>query len=170
MVKDGYLEQLARGLNLSFDSVKKDFSRFTKNRRPRRAYGPSENLSEKESSEWSQRLTSVEDDLLFTLLHDDRLASPLAHALDLAWLIWSPLRGAVFAKILSETVADGPLSVPQMEDLLEDDLERGALFKISLPSIFALTEKIHCSVWPTSASAYYFPANPNATNKIFSPH
>jgi len=129
VVKDGYLEQLARGLNLSFDSVKKDFSRFTKNRRPRRAYGPSENLSEKESSEWSQRLTSVEDDLLFTLLHDDRLASPLAHALDLAWLDLESSSGRVLAKILSETVADGPLSVPQMEDLLEDDLERSAFQK-----------------------------------------
>lgn len=124
VVKDGYLEQIARGLSLSLDSVKRDFSRFTKNRKPRRTYAPSEELSEKESSGWSQRLTSVEDDLLYTLLHDDRLASPLAHALDLAWLDLESSSGRVLAKILSEAVADGPLSVRQMEDLLEGDQER----------------------------------------------
>lgn len=129
VVKDGYLEQIARGLSLSFDSVKRDFSRFAKNRKPRRTYAPPEELSEKESPEWSQRLTSVEDDLLYTLLHDDRLASPLAHALDLAWLDLESSSGSVLAKILSEAVADGPLSVRQMEDLLEGDKERQAFQK-----------------------------------------
>ena len=129
VVKDGYLEQIARGLSLSLDSVKRDFSRFAKNRKPRRTYAPPEELSEKESSEWSQRLTSVEDDLLYTLLHDDRLASPLAHALDLAWLDLESSSGRVLAKILSEAVADGPLSVRQMEDLLEGDQERRAFQK-----------------------------------------
>ena len=65
-------------------------------------------------------------------MHDDRLASPLAQVLDLSWVDLCSVSGRVLAKILAETIADGPLSHAQIEDLLEDDEERDLYHKFIL--------------------------------------
>ena len=96
-----------------------DFARFRKNRKP--AYLGPISASEENTSD---RLTIVEDDLLLVVLHDDRIASPLAQVLDLSWVDLCSISGRILAKILAETLADGPLEQSQIEDLLEGDEER----------------------------------------------
>ncbi len=119
---EGYLEQLARLLNIPMDALKSDFTRHRKNRTP--AYRKALSEIEIPSNE-PDRLTIVEEDLLYVLLHDDRLASPLANTLDISWVDPHPVSGRILAKILSETIAEnGTLSRSQIEDLLEDDQER----------------------------------------------
>jgi hypothetical protein len=71
-------------------------------------------------------LTTAEDDLLFCLLHDNRVASPLAQIFDPTWLNLDIPAGRILAKIMAETKADGPVEANRMEEFLEDDLERTA--------------------------------------------
>jgi len=120
VVQDGFLEEIAKTMMITPDSVKQDFLSFQKNFRKRRSY----RQQEKESNKRAERLTTVEDDLLYTILHNDRLASPLAQSIDFAWLDSSSTSGKILVKLLAETSADGPLSVEQIEGLLEDDEER----------------------------------------------
>jgi hypothetical protein len=72
------------------------------------------------------QLTTAEDDLLFVLLHDDRVASPLAHIFDPSWLDLEIPSGRVLAKILAEAKADGPVAPNRMEEFIDDDDERTA--------------------------------------------
>ena len=130
---EGYFEQLGRLLNVPIDALKSDFYRFRKNRTP--AYRKSSGDQELASKE-PDRLTIVEEDLLYILLHDDRIASPLAHTLDISWVDSRPVSGRILAKILSETVAEGSsLSTAQIEDLLEDDEERDLYHRLLLQEI-----------------------------------
>ena len=81
-------------------------------------------------------MTIVEEDLLFLLLHDDRLASPLANTLDMSWVDTRPVSGRILAKILSETHAEGThLTRAQIEDLLEDDDERRTYHRLAIQEI-----------------------------------
>ena len=130
---EGYLEQLARLLAIPVDALKADFSRYRKNRTP--AYRKDSKQGDPSSKE-SDRLTIAEEDLLFVLLHDDRLASPLAHTLDISWVDSRPVSGRILAKILSETHAEGsPLTRSQIEDLLEDDEERDLFHRLVFQEI-----------------------------------
>jgi hypothetical protein len=113
---------MAKSLSMSYDSIKKDYLRFANESKNRRKY---KIISEKkEVSTKPQRLTIVEDDLLYAVLHDDRLASPLAQILDLALLDLESTSGRILAKILSEVRAEGFSSINQLEELLENDRER----------------------------------------------
>ena len=85
----------------------------------------SPNADEISSKKDSPRLTTAEDDLLFCLLHDDRVASPLAQIFDPTWLNLD-IPGRILAKIMAETKADGPIESNRMEEFLEDDMEREA--------------------------------------------
>ena len=70
------------------------------------------------------------------LLHDDRLASPLANTLDMSWVDTRPVSGRILAKILSETHAEGThLSRAQIEELLEDDQERQAYHRLAIQEL-----------------------------------
>jgi len=130
---EGYFEQLSRLLNIPIDALKSDFSTYRKNRSP--AYRKPTDSTEV-SSKTPDRLTIVEEDLLFVLLHDDRLASPLASTLDISWVDTRPIPGRILAKILSETSAEGVnLSHAQIEDLLEDDQERDAYHRLLIQEI-----------------------------------
>jgi len=71
----------------------------------------------------------VEDDLLYILLHDDRIAGPLAYLIEPTWLNLTFTSGRILAKILAEIKADGPMQVSHMEDLLEGDEERKVFHK-----------------------------------------
>ena len=121
---EGYLQQLSRLISIPIDILKSDFSKHQRNKQPKyRDIGNSS--SQKISSESSDRLTSVEEDLLFVLLHDDRIASPLANTLDMSWVDLRPIAGRILAKVLSETQAESSsLTHSQIEELLEDDSER----------------------------------------------
>jgi DNA primase len=130
---EGYLEQLARLLGVAIDALKSDFLKFRKNRTP--AYRKPTQQKENSPKE-SDRLTIVEEDLLLLLLHDDRLASPLASTLDMSWVDTRPVSGRILAKILSETHAEGAhLSRAQIEELLEDDQERQAYHRLAIQEL-----------------------------------
>ncbi|MDA7791818.1 DNA primase [Opitutales bacterium] len=130
---EGYLEQLARLLAVPMDALKSDFVKFRKNRTP--AYRQSTKDKELPSNT-PDRLTIVEEDLLFVLLHDDRLASPLAHTLDMSWVDLRPISGRILAKILSETLAESSCpSRAQIEELLEDDEERDLFYRLVIQEI-----------------------------------
>ena len=119
---EGYIEQLARLIAVPIEALKSDFIQFKRNRTPvYRQVTEEQEISTNESD----RLTIVEEDLLYLLLHDDRLASPLANTLDMSWVDTRPVSGRILAKILSESLAEGTnISRSQIEDLLEDDTER----------------------------------------------
>ena len=130
---EGYLEQLARLLAVAMDALKSDFVKFRKNRTP--AYRQSTKDKELPSNT-PDRLTIVEEDLLFVLLHDDRLASPLAHTLDMSWVDLRPISGRILAKILSETLAEGSCPTrAQIEELLEEDEERDLFYRLVIQEI-----------------------------------
>ena len=130
---EGYLEQLARLLAVPMDALKSDFVKFRKNRTP--AYRQSTKDKELPSNT-PDRLTIVEEDLLFVLLHDDRLASPLAHTLDMSWVDLRPISGRILAKILSETLAESSCPTrAQIEELLEDDEERDLFYRLVIQEI-----------------------------------
>ena len=132
---EGYFQQLSRLISIPIDALKSDFSRQIKKNQPKYR-GPKSTAEKKVSSNGSDRLTIVEEDLLFVLLHDDRLASPLAHTLDMSWVDLHPIAGRVLAKILSETKAESSsLSQSQMEELLEDDQERDLFHRLLMQDI-----------------------------------
>lgn len=130
---EGYLEQLANLINIPIDALKSDFQRHRKNRLPAyRNLSTSKELTSKEPD----RLTIVEEDLLFVILHDDRLVSPLARTLDISWVDTRPVSGRILAKILSESHAEGTsLSNAQIEDLLEEDEERDLYHQLVIQEI-----------------------------------
>ena len=124
MEREDHLGELSRHLGVSIENVKRDFSQFTRSQRP---YAQRRSNAEKNSSiQGSVQLTTAEDDLLFVLLHDNRVASPLAHIFDPSWLDLKVPSGRVLAKILAETKADGPVEPNRIEEFLEDEDERTA--------------------------------------------
>ena len=124
VIKESYLKELATLLGVSNEAVKQDFSKFEKQKLPkyRLQYPNSSNKETKENS--PVRLTNVEDDLLFIILHDDRIAGPLAYLIEPSWLNLQTTAGAILAKIFAEVNADGPMDFRRMEDFLENDQER----------------------------------------------
>ena len=124
VIKESYLKELATLLGVSNEAVKQDFSKFEKQKLPKyRLQNP--NPSNKETKDNSPvRLTNVEDDLLFILLHDDRIAGPLAYLIEPSWLNLQTTAGTILAKIFAEVNADGPMDFRRMEDFLENDQER----------------------------------------------
>lgn len=124
VVRESYLSEMASLIGVSDHAIKSDFATFEKNRKPSyRSLEPSSS-QDKIKDNRPVRLTNVEDDLLFIILHDNRIAEPIALLTEPTWLNLSTASGKVLAKILAEIKADGPLETGRMEDLLEDDLER----------------------------------------------
>ena len=123
IMRDTYLKELSRHLKVSFQTMNKEFIQFNRSKRPRYKGNNTEStqISPKNSS---PRLTTAEDDLLFCLLHDNRVASPLAQIFDPTWLNLDIPAGRILAKIMAETKADGPIELNRMEEFLEDDSER----------------------------------------------
>jgi DNA primase len=122
VMRDSYLKELSRNLNISFQTLSDDFLKFLRSKKPR--YKINKLVDKKTDEKSSPRLTTAEDDLLFCLLHDNRVASPLAQIFDPTWLNLNIPAGRVLAKIIAEIKADGPIEPNRMEEFLEDDTER----------------------------------------------
>ncbi len=123
IMRDSYLKELSRNLKVSFQTMNEEFNHFKRSKKPKYKTGKDrkEEISRKKAS---PRLTTAEDDLLFCLLHDNRVASPLAQIFDPTWLNLDIPAGRILAKIMAETKADGPIEPNRMEEFLEDDSER----------------------------------------------
>jgi DNA primase len=124
VVKESYVKDLSIQLKVSNDSVKKDFELFERKEKPKYQFQNPQTPGKKPQIKGLERLTNVEDDLLYILLHDDRIAGPLAYLIEPTWLNLNFASGRILAKILAEVKADGPMRVNHMEDLLEGDEER----------------------------------------------
>ena len=125
IMKDSYLKELSRHLKVSFQTMNEEFNNFNRLKKPRYKR-PNQQSEDNSSKKPSPRLTTAEDDLLFCLLHDNRVASPLAQIFDPTWLNLDIPAGRILAKIMAETKADGPVDNNRMEEFLEDDMERNA--------------------------------------------
>lgn len=123
IMRDSYLKELSRHLKVSFQTMTEEFIQFNRSKRPKYK-GNSTKSTTISTKKSSPRLTTAEDDLLFCLLHDDRVASPLAQIFDPTWLNLEIPAGRILAKIMAETKADGPIEANRMEEFLEDDSER----------------------------------------------
>ena len=129
VVKETFLKDLSVQLRVSNESIKKDFELFERQQKPKFQVQNPQSSKKKTEIKGPERLTNVEDDLLYILLHDDRIAGPLAYLIEPTWLNLTFTSGRILAKILAEIKADGPMQVSHMEDLLEGDEERKVFHK-----------------------------------------
>ncbi len=129
VIKETHLKELGVQLGVSNEAVKKDYDLFERNKKPKYQFQNAEPTSKKSEIKGPVRLTNVEDDLLYILLHDDRIAGPLAYLIEPTWLNFNNVSGRILAKILAEIKADGPMEVSHMEDLLDDDDERNSFHR-----------------------------------------
>ena len=121
---DSYLNEISAALEVPSSSVKTDFLKYKNKRRPAYQERASTPASQKKTDRGTERLTTAEDDLLYCLLHDVRLGRSLAQILDPSWLDTKVIAGRILGKVIAEISADGPLSISEMEELLEEDDER----------------------------------------------
>jgi len=126
MEREDHLAELSRHLGLSIENVKGDFHQFKRQHKPYAFKKKDTKAGRNPENQGSVRLTTAEDDLLFILLHDNRVASPLAHIFDPSWLDLEIPSGRVLAKLLAETKADGPVEPNRIEEFIDDEDERKA--------------------------------------------
>ena len=163
IMRDIYLKELSKHLKISFQTISEEFSHFVRSKKPKyKAISP--NTDEISSKKDSPRLTTAEDDLLFCLLHDDRVASPLAQIFDPTWLNLDIPAGRILAKIMAETKADGPIESNRMEEFLEDDMEKRLINKTSFRK-FRCLMKIPSFNIPTNACLPYLSDRLNRKKK-----
>ncbi len=125
IMRETYLNELSRILKISQKTITEEFTHFNRSKKPN--YKKISNSKHKiTDNNSSTHLTTAEDDLLFCILHDKRVASPLAQIFDLTWLNLEIPAGRILAKIMAETKADGPVPENRIVDFLEDDMERTA--------------------------------------------
>ena len=122
ILRDIYLKELSKHINVAFQILSEDLTKYIRSKKT--SYKRNINFEKFSDKNASTRLTSAEDDLLFCLLHDNRVASPLAQIFDPTWLNLNIPAGRVLAKIMAEIKADGPVEPKRMEAFLEDDSER----------------------------------------------
>ena len=137
VVRESYLDELALELGVSNQAVKLDYNQFEQKQRPKYQSRIPDSQTKESQFNRPVRLTNVEDDLLFILLHDDRIAVPLAYLVEPKWLNIQTISGRILAKILAEINADGPIDVGRMQDFLEDDIER----KVFHQTLYRQTEQ-----------------------------
>ncbi len=121
---ESYLNEISTAIDVPPASVKADFNKYKKNRRPAYQQKMSPTHPPMEEEPYTERLTTAEDDLIYCLLHDVRLGRSLAQIINPSWLDTKVTAGRILAKVIAEISADGPLSTAEMENLLEEDDER----------------------------------------------
>ena len=124
VMRDSYLGLISNALGIAQQSVKADFQKYVRNRKPAYREKTVTKPFQKVVSARTERLTTAEDDLLYCLLHDVRLGNSVAQVIEPSWLDTKVIAGHILAKVLAEIKADGLLKVSEMEELLENDQER----------------------------------------------
>ena len=124
VMRDSYLGLISNALGIAQQSVKADFQKYVRNRKPAYREETVTEPFQKVVPTHTERLTTAEDDLLYCLLHDVRLGNSVAQVIEPSWLDTKVVAGHILAKVLAEIKADGLLEVAEMEELLENDQER----------------------------------------------
>ena len=123
-MRDSYLGLISNALGIAQQSVKADFQKYVRNRKPAYREETVTEPFQKVVPTRTERLTTAEDDLLYCLLHDVRLGNSVAQVIEPSWLDTKVVAGAHPRKVLAEIKADSLLEVAEMEELLENDQER----------------------------------------------
>ena len=106
-------------------------NRFLKLRAKSRSYSANEESAAKEFEENdSGKLTTVEDDLLFLLLHHDKIAFPLAQVVDTEWLDRNSDSGRILAKAVAEIREGDWRGTESLDELLEEEQEKRKAYSL----------------------------------------
>ena len=130
-------------------SLKEDLTKYIRSKKT--SYKRNINFEKFSDKNASTRLTSAEDDLLFCLLHDNRVASPLAQIFDPTWLNLNIPAGRVLAKIMAEIKADGPVEPKRMKHSLKMTAKEMFFIKIFFKKFLHLMIILSCN---TQTSVY----------------
>jgi DNA primase len=129
VARDEYLDQVCHTLNLAPAAVRNDFGAWLAKRGPARHNSNSEPSTEPEQNSIN-KLTSLEDDLLWIVLQDADWARAIAESLDHHWVDTAGMAGKVLSRILTEAHAgtwDGPATI---ESVLTDPAELDYFYRI----------------------------------------
>ena len=133
---DSYLSEISKSLHIPQSSVKTDFQKFKRNRRPSYQEKSSMRQIQEGKTRNTERLTTAEDDLLYCLLHDVRLGRSLAQIIDPSWLDTKVITEyAFFPKFLLKCLLMAhlvPLRWRNYLNLMMKDFISKAFFSMSL--------------------------------------
>ena len=131
---DSYPSEISESLHIPQSSVKTDFQKFKRNRRPSYQEKSSTPQIHEGKTRNTERLTTAEDDLLYCLLHDVRLKI-LAQIIDPSCLTQRSLLVAFFPKFLLKCLLMAhlvPLKWRNYLNLMMKDFISKAFFSMSL--------------------------------------
>ncbi len=126
-VQEGYLRKASILLQVSEDAAKQDFRVFRSKRIRRK---PILKEEPKSAENHSQKLTTVEYDLLFHVLHYEEIAVSLSQVIDLEWINTGSVEGFVLTRILNELQA-GIWEKDQLDSLDFSEEERKCVVEIN---------------------------------------
>ena len=131
IARDEYLSQAVNILKVDESSARHELNRFLKLRAKSRSYSAHEESAAKEFGENdSGKLTTVEDDLLFLLLHHDKIAFPLAQVVDPEWLDRNSDSGRILAKAVAEIREGDWRGTESLDELLEEEQEKRKAYSL----------------------------------------
>ncbi len=125
-VQEAYLRRASILLDVSEGAAKQDFSTFRSRRIRRQAFTP---VEEQSTENGSEKLTTVEFELLFFALHYEQIAHALADAINLEWIKGDNAASILLSRILNEIQA-GIWEKDQLDSLLKGEEERNVASEI----------------------------------------
>ena len=150
--REDHLGELSRQLGVSIETSKRLPSICPRSQALRsRRSNPDKNSEIK----GSVQLTTAEDDLLFVLLHDNRVASPLAHIFDPSWLDLKVPSGRVLAKILPKPKLTDPWNQIESKNSWRTKMNAQLTRITSIKTLTRQTKKLSPNL-PINASTRFF--------------
>lgn len=124
VVQAGYLEELSPLLKVEAGAVRRDFATYqrTSNRAAPAANAPVEVIKEK--------LTNVEAELLYLVLHHHSLTSKISKVIDTEWINNKTTGGRLIARILAAHEENEWAGPENIDTLLETDEENNYAYQI----------------------------------------
>ena len=131
IARDEYLAQAVNILKVDESSARHELNRFMKLRTNSRSYPANEKSAAKEFTENdSGKLTTVEDDLLFLLLHHDNIARSMSQVVDTEWLDRNSGSGRILAKAVAEIREGDWQGTESLDELLEEEQEKRTAYSL----------------------------------------
>lgn len=107
VVQQGYLDQAIGHFQVDRDAALRDFQQFLRRSAPRKSTAIS---SSPPAERTKPKLTTAESELLLIVLHNEELATPIAHLLDPLWIDQGTTEGRVLGSVLAE-IGEGHLNI-----------------------------------------------------------
>lgn len=128
-----YLKRCSDILKVNYDSLHKDFIRFSnKNKRRMQVRKPDDSVNsvKQTNKNLTLELTTIEYVLLFLLLHHEELQEHLAQVINPEWINSESVYGRILHRILLQMQEGLWEGVKGTHELLEEDVEKDAFFSI----------------------------------------